>query len=349
MKPRIKKIIRVIIGIAIVIGFASGRIKIHRWNIALPQAWVTTEEAVAHLSGLQNITGKLLIFPWAFDQFTNALWQTTSGLQIQTYEFTEKRVKDQIKNLLSRGVQVQLMLENHMYQQTKDMYTPILNMFSGYKTFAITYDQWTKTEYLHSKIDLMDKIFLIKTANLTHSSLFSNREYMFLSSNPWVLQSLKTIFAKDRSGERILLADIHPNLVICNINCRSVIENILSNAKESIIIDTQYINDAAIIDILSNQQKKLKEMKLLVADITTNDMVQSLLPDFTKKYTERYLHAKMILIDHKLLLLGSMNLSANSLDKNREIWILLTDPALISQFTTQFTKDWELTPQTPLK
>jgi phosphatidylserine/phosphatidylglycerophosphate/cardiolipin synthase-like enzyme len=47
----------------------------------------------------------------------------------------------------------------------------------------------------------------------------------------------------------------------------------------------------------------------------------------------------MILIDHKLLLLGSMNLSANSLDKNREIWILLTDPTLISQFSSQFTKD----------
>jgi phosphatidylserine/phosphatidylglycerophosphate/cardiolipin synthase-like enzyme len=134
-----------------------------------------------------------------------------------------------------------------------------------------------------------------------------------------VLQSLKTIFAKDRSGERITLADIHPNLVICNINCRGVIENILSTAKESIIIDTQYINDPAIIDILSKQQKKLKEMKLLVANIDTNDMVQNLLPDYTKKYTEHYLHAKMILIDHKLLLLGSMNLSANSLDKNREI------------------------------
>jgi phosphatidylserine/phosphatidylglycerophosphate/cardiolipin synthase-like enzyme len=47
----------------------------------------------------------------------------------------------------------------------------------------------------------------------------------------------------------------------------------------------------------------------------------------------------MILIDHKLLLLGSMNLSANSLDKNREVWILLTDPAIISSFTSQFTKD----------
>ncbi|MEI8092371.1 MAG: phospholipase D-like domain-containing protein [bacterium] len=134
-----------------------------------------------------------------------------------------------------------------------------------------------------------------------------------------MLQSLRTIFAKDRVGERITLNDIHPNLVICNINCRGVIENILSGAKTSIIIETQYINDPSLTDILSRQQKKITEMKLLVSDITTNDMIQNYLPKVTKKFPKPYLHAKMILIDHKLLLLGSMNLSSNSLDQNREI------------------------------
>lgn len=54
-----------------------------------------------------------------------------------------------------------------------------------------------------------------------------------------------------------------------------------------------------------------------------------------------YVHTKMILIDKKILLLGSMNLSANSLDNNREIWILLLDPKLIEQFLSEFRADWE--------
>ena len=54
-----------------------------------------------------------------------------------------------------------------------------------------------------------------------------------------------------------------------------------------------------------------------------------------------YVHTKMILIDQKILLLGSMNLSANSLDNNREIWILLLDPQLITAFLDQFRADWE--------
>jgi phosphatidylserine/phosphatidylglycerophosphate/cardiolipin synthase-like enzyme len=49
----------------------------------------------------------------------------------------------------------------------------------------------------------------------------------------------------------------------------------------------------------------------------------------------------MILIDHKILLLGSMNLSDNSLDNNREIWILLIDPIIIDEFATQFYTDRE--------
>ncbi|MBU0626101.1 hypothetical protein KKG31_03715 [Patescibacteria group bacterium] len=62
--------------------------------------------------------------------------------------------------------------------------------------------------------------------------------------------------------------DIHPNLVVCNINCRIVIEKLLSDAQESIIIQTQYITDPTIMDIL--QSKTGLEMKVLVSDTDSN-------------------------------------------------------------------------------
>jgi phosphatidylserine/phosphatidylglycerophosphate/cardiolipin synthase-like enzyme len=49
----------------------------------------------------------------------------------------------------------------------------------------------------------------------------------------------------------------------------------------------------------------------------------------------------MILVDNKYLLLGSMNLSANSLDNNREIWIMLLDSEFIQTFEEGFRKDWK--------
>jgi phosphatidylserine/phosphatidylglycerophosphate/cardiolipin synthase-like enzyme len=50
----------------------------------------------------------------------------------------------------------------------------------------------------------------------------------------------------------------------------------------------------------------------------------------------------MLLIDNKILLLSSINLSSNSMDKNREMWILLIDTWQIETFKKQFLIDWKL-------
>jgi len=175
------------------------------------------------------------------------------------------------------------------------------------------------TEYQHAKVNLFDSGFIIQTANLTKSSFASNREHFFQSTDSGVWTSLHTIFEKDRIGSKITMKDIHPNLVVCNINCRGVIEQLLKSAKESIIIQTQYITDDALRTILKTK-KTLPEFKLLVADTSDNDeLVRYFGNEYARKFKQYYNHTKMILIDHKTLLLGSMNLSSTSLDKNREI------------------------------
>ncbi len=131
------------------------------------------------------------------------------------------------------------------------------------------------TEYVHAKTFIIDSGFIIQTANLTHSAFAKNREHFFQSYHTGVLQSLQTIFEKDRHGEKITIKDIHPNLVICNINCRGVIEHLLNSAQESIIIQTQYIVDNAIRAILKEKKTMLPEFKILVSDTdTTTDFVR---------------------------------------------------------------------------
>lgn len=218
-------------------------------------------------------------------------------------------------------------MENKKYKQYNDTFTQVKEDFSSYDNFGIKSDQQMGTKYIHSKISLLDDNFWIQTANLTHSSWFKNREHFFVSSHSGVYQSLRTIFQKDWAGEGILLEDIHPNLVVCNINCRPVIEELLSSAEYSITIQTQYISDDAILQILREQADAEDfDMKLLLADTDDNEeVVRYFGSDRARVLEEPYNHTKMILIDGKTLLLGSMNLSSNSLDNNREIGILLFD------------------------
>ncbi|RAL55541.1 hypothetical protein BSK20_04220 [SR1 bacterium human oral taxon HOT-345] len=291
---------------------------------------------------VENVTGTIVQMPNPdyLKNYESSL-QNSPRIQLQTYEFTEKHLKLKLKKLAENGVKIQIMIENKKYQQFKNTYKELQNYFSGLQNIEVKSDEHLPTQYLHSKITLMQSGFWIQSSNLTHSTFAKNREHLFRSENQEVLKSLHTLFEKDRKGEQLLPSDLHPNLVVCNLNCRAVITELISGAKESIIMQTQYLNDPALFDLIAKKSETLN-FKAIFSDTETNQS----LPDYFGTHQVRlmkkpYVHTKMILIDKKILLLGSMNLSANSLDNNREIGILLIDPKLIEQFLSEFRADWE--------
>lgn len=294
------------------------------------------------LEHVENVTGTIVQMPNPdyLKNYESSL-ENSPTIKLQTYEFTEKHLKSKLKNLAENGVKIQIMIENKKYQQFKNTYKELQNYFSGLQNIEVKSDEHLPTQYLHSKITLMQSGFWIQSSNLTHSTFAKNREHLFRSEDPKVLKSLHTLFEKDRKGEQLLTSELHPNLVVCNLNCRAVITELISWAKESIIMQTQYLNDPALFDLIAKKSEILN-FKAIFSDTETNQS----LPDYFWTHQVRlmkkpYVHTKMILIDKKILLLGSMNLSANSLDNNREIWILLIDAKLIEQFLSEFRADWE--------
>ncbi|USN57539.1 MAG: hypothetical protein H6766_03800 [Candidatus Peribacteria bacterium] len=108
----------------------------------------------------------------------------------------------------------------------------------------------------------------------------------------------------------------------------------IASAEESIDIMTQYIYDPVLISLLKKTNPDI-ELRLLLSDSSGNaELVDYFGSDIAQMYdsSSNYLHTKTILIDNKWLLVGSMNLSANSLDNNRELGIIITDPEQIEIF-----------------
>lgn len=325
--------------ILIIVGLVLGDIQIKVGN---RQTQASTRNIHTQINNIQDISWSFFRSPG--ESLTKELASfsaTKQNLDVRTYEFTQKDFKTIMKNLAESGVNIRIIVEDKKFKQFQNTLKVVSQEFSWYKNIQLKSDKQMGTEYVHAKVNLIDSGFIIQTANLTKSSFASNREHFFQSFDPQVRESLHTLFEKDWNGERISMKDIHPNLVVCNINCRGVIEQLLSSAQTSIIIQTQYITDDNIRKILKSK-KNLTEFKLLVADTTDNNDLISFFGDtYARKFKQQYNHTKMILIDNKIVLLGSMNLSATSLDKNREIWILLLDTAIINTFTTQFYQDWK--------
>lgn len=266
----------------------------------------------------------------------------SSKIDIQTYELTEKRVKARIEQKAREGVQFRIMIENQKYQQFQNTFKNLTNQRSWLQNIKLISDEHMPTTYLHSKITLADSGFWIQSSNLTHSTFAKNREHLFRSQNPEVLSTLKQIFDKDFAGEELKISDLHPNLVVCNLNCREVITELLSWAQKSITIQTQYLTDPELFDLIAEKSQTLS-FKAIFSDTESNQKLPNYFGTHQVRLLKKpYVHTKMILIDEEILLLWSMNLSANSLDNNREIWILLLDPALIAQFKKSFEFDWKL-------
>lgn len=326
-----------IVASVLILGLVLGDVQIQLGTYS-PQASARTIQT--QLTKLQNISGSFFRSPGeSLAKELSSFSTTQHNLDLRTYEFTQKDFKSLLKKLAASGVNIRIIVEDNKFQQYRNTLKVLSQYFSWYQNIQLKSDKQMGTEYVHAKVNLLDSGFIIQTANLTQSSFASNREHFFQSTDSWIRNSLHTIFEKDWIWTRITMRDIHPNLVVCNINCRGVIEQLLQSAKKSIIIQTQYITDDALRKILK-AKKSLPEFKLLVADTSDNDeLIRYFGNTYARKFKKYYNHTKMILIDHKTLLLWSMNLSATSLDKNREIGIILLDTWIINQFSDQFNQD----------
>ena len=285
------------------------------------------------------------ILQWPSNDLYSRYWEflknTDEYLKLETYDFTNNFFKARFQNLSNIWLPVNIILENNKYQQYQNTFRDLQNYFSWDENIELRSDDQMWTTYVHAKITLNENDFRVQTANLTKSSFESNREHFFYSEDKEFHDSLNQLFDADWVWDDLSTLNLHPNLVVCPLNCREVIKTLLESAEKSIAIQTQYIVDDEILDILHKKSSEV-DMAIIVANTDDNyDLISYFWPWIARTLKSHYNHTKMILVDEKYLLLGSMNLSANSLDKNREIWIILMDTRHIADFEKWFKKDWE--------
>jgi phosphatidylserine/phosphatidylglycerophosphate/cardiolipin synthase-like enzyme len=59
-----------------------------------------------------------------------------------------------------------------------------------------------------------------------------------------------------------------------------------------------------------------------------------------KEDTQLYMHAKIIVADEQKAFVGSENISTTSLDRNRELGVLIADSNVINTLQQTFQQDW---------
>ena len=143
-----------------------------------------------------------------------------------------------------------------MYGDNSKSFQKLQKLFTGVYSINLHSDELLKDNFMHAKTFLTDDAFIIQTANLGYAGFFNNREFFFISHDQRIRANLKKLFAKDRTGQKIVPEDIEPELLICPIDCRQKTEYIVSGAKHSIRMYQQYITDPSLLALLTGKQEE---------------------------------------------------------------------------------------------
>lgn len=273
----------------------------------------------------------------------NAINSAQKEILIEVYLLSDKDVIESIKNAKTRGVNVKIILEQHPYggNNLNNKTKQELDKF-GVPT------KWANPKFTltHQKTILIDsnKAFILNQ-NLTLSSFTRNREYNILDTIPSDINQLRSIFLSDWEGKNF--TPISSNLIYSPDNSRKSIISLINKANKSIDIETEVINDRQIVGLLVERSKTI-QIRLLIPTLTQIQGNKLYIEELSKNgikvktLANPYIHAKLILVDKKYAYSGSINLTTQSMDENREVGILLSDANILTKLSSTFESDWNL-------
>jgi cardiolipin synthase A/B len=280
---------------------------------------------------------------------TNAIQDAKKSVWVEMYLLTERHVINALEEAAHQGIDVRVMLEGHPYgsgssspQQTIDKLNAAgVQARTTNPSFALTHEKGMIID--NSAVFIMSSNFTLSA--LGGSSSSTNREYGIIDNNQEDVQAVVSIFNADWNRSTAQFND--SNLVVSPVNSRNDFISLITNAHQSLLIEAEEMQDSSIERALVNAAGRGVQVQVILpAPISSGDSnstgIQTIKRGGVKvnEDTKLYMHAKMMVIDGKTGFVGSENISTASLDRNREVGIIISDPNVLATLQQTFQQDW---------
>jgi cardiolipin synthase len=267
------------------------------------------------------------------------------SLDVAMYLLSDRRVIDALEASRRRGVQVRVMLEENPYGSGPGNRA----IFDRLRAATIA-TRWSPSSFQlsHDKYAVADrKVALIGTANWTHSAFTENREFLVEDSNPRDVDELETLFNADWEHRPFSVDDDH--LVVSPENSRTDLLALIGSARQTVHVEAEEVQDTQIESALIDAASRGVEVDVLIPGSTGGNEANAAGAErltaghvHVRRLHNPYVHAKVIVVDGHEAFIGSENISAPSLDRNREVGLLVSDAAAIRRVEDTFSRDWRV-------
>ncbi len=301
-------------------------------------------------SGVQGV--HVFVEPDAGEHpITDAINGAQKSVWLEMYILSDRNVIRALEEAANRGIDVRVMLEPHPFGGG----SPARAMDQLRAAGAKVQESNPAFTLTHEKGLIIDNsTAYIMTSNFSRAALgsysgssgFSNREYDIVDSDPPEVQAVVSIFQADWDRATVQFND--SNLVVSPINARNAFNTLINSAHRTLLVEGEEMNDSAVEQALSTAVQHGVQVQVILpaprgSSADSNSQGINTIKQGGVQVREDprlYMHAKIMVIDGQKAFVGSQNISAQSLDQNRELGIIISDQGVLQTLQQTFQQDW---------
>jgi phosphatidylserine/phosphatidylglycerophosphate/cardiolipin synthase-like enzyme len=285
---------------------------------------------------VQNLS--LIVQPGdSFFPIVDAIDMAAHNIKMTIFRMNDPIVRDAMSYAVTRGVKVQALVAPTSKGWTKKNKKLAEELTRLGLEVRIPRARKENIKRFHYKIlTVDDQLSLILTCNPTQKNLHYARDFGLLIRDQEITTEMNRLFDADWHGEPFKPKELP--LAISPYNSRRKIIELLNSADRSIRIIDAKVEDQQVMGLLLRKASSGCDIKIISRDTYYNEVV----PNFHVKKLARYkLHAKCVVVDSKYFFVGSQNLRSVSLDRRREVGLIVEDDAMARKIERVFDEDWE--------
>ena len=262
-----------------------------------------------------------------------------SSVAVAIYLLSDEETIAALEGATARGVSVRVLLEEHPFGGAGNQD----EIFARLQAAGIDV-RWSNPAFRFSHIKTAvvdDEVAVIMNQNLTTAAFDQNRELNVLTTRPADVAHAAAIFAAD--WERAAEPAPGP-LVVSPTNARSELLALIAGAERNLDVYAEVIRDPEFVAALSDAVARGVAVRVVMSGGEERQLVElrqlATAGVAVRLVSSPYIHAKLFLADGERAFVGSQNMTATSLDQNRELGLVIDEPGAVERIGRVFAADF---------
>lgn len=239
-------------------------------------------------------------------------------LVLSLFRCDDFKVLDELAQALQRKVKVEALLT----QRAKGGKKRLKELWGYLESLGATLHRYADpvVKYHAKYIVADDGPALVASLNFTRKCFQSTVDFLLVTHDPAVVSGLKRLFDADCRKPHPGFPRVGARLIVGPERARQQFSTLLQSARRSIRIIDHKLTDPSIQRLL--EAKKTDGVTVVVLGRGASGSLTS--------------HGKLVLVDEQTAVIGSLALSALSLEFRREVAIIIREPRPVSQLNKYF-------------